>query len=165
MLWPWPPVIVRARPDARIRGPGIRPAATALATSMLAPPIPPRSRTVVTPASRFRFALFIALIAAKPALVSSFDSFSKSALPSNCRWTWTSIKPGCSVFPAPSISRAVFAPFGARVCAPTHSIPSVPKRTPWRLFTVRPSNTVTSATYVGSSITGIVSPAIWASPP
>ena len=73
MLWPWPPVTVRARPAARIRGPGTRPAATALATSMLAPPIPPRSRTVVTPASRFRFALSIALSAANPALVSSFD--------------------------------------------------------------------------------------------
>jgi hypothetical protein len=29
MLWPWPPVTVRARPAARIRGPGTRPAATA----------------------------------------------------------------------------------------------------------------------------------------
>lgn len=128
MLWPWPPVTVRARPAARIRGPGTRPAATALATSMLAPPIPPRSRTVVTPASRFRFALTTALTAAKPGVVSSLDSFSKSAMPSNWRWTCTSIRPGSSVLPAPATSRAAPASLGALACAPTQSIPSVPKK-------------------------------------
>ena len=115
MLWPWPPVTVSARPAARIRGPGTRPAATARATSMLAPPIPPRSRTVVTPASRFLLALTIAFSAANPGVVRSRASFSKSASPSNWRCTWTSIRPGIKVFPSPSTSRASRASFGGRV--------------------------------------------------
>ena len=49
-IWcPCPPVIVSARPAARILGPASRPRSTPRATWITESPRPPRSRTVVTP--------------------------------------------------------------------------------------------------------------------
>ena len=61
---PCPPVIVSAVPLATTLGPGIRPSAMALATSHTTDRNPPRSRTVVTPAARWRAALPTHLMAA-----------------------------------------------------------------------------------------------------
>ena len=61
---PWPPEIVRACPEGTTRGPAMRSSSMALATSQTTAPNPPRSRTVVTPASRCRRAFTVHLIAA-----------------------------------------------------------------------------------------------------
>src|SRR5439155_465591 len=58
---PWPPVMQTARPAQRTRGPGITPARTASRTASSAYSRPPRSRTVVTPASTVRRARTTAL--------------------------------------------------------------------------------------------------------
>ena len=58
------------------------------------------------------------------------------------------LTPGVSVRPAPSTVSAARASRGARACAPTHWIAPSATRTPARCRTVRPSNSVTPATYV-----------------
>ena len=83
-LCPCPPVIVSACPAARIRAPAMTPSSTAFATSHIDEPTPPRSRTVVTPCSRWRTALRVALIAAF-AGVRPAASPAKSPVPSNDR--------------------------------------------------------------------------------
>ena len=141
MLCPCPPVIVSARPAAITRGPGVRPSSIARPTSQTTASIPPRSRTVVTPACRCRSALRAALIAARAGVIP-LDSPSKSACPSKIRWTWQSINPGVRVLPSPSTSEAARATRGARACAPTHWIVPPATCTPCLVFRVRPSNTL-----------------------
>src|SRR4029079_10144406 len=96
---PWPPVWDRTDPDGRIRGPRPRPFSTAFAH---AGSRPPASRTVVKPSSR------------APSMYSATRrtwSISGSSpwspfWPMSAKWTWASVRPGMSVVPAPSISRA-----------------------------------------------------------
>ncbi len=145
-LWPWPPVIVSARPAARILGPAMRPRSTPSATWITESPRPPRSRTVVTPCSSVRAALRTALTVATASVVISRDSPAKSAPPSKHRCTWQSISPGVRVLPRPSISSASRAERGARACAPTHATRPSSTSTPARCLTVRPSNSVTFET-------------------
>ena len=83
---PWPPVMQTARPAQSSRGPAITPARTASRTAISAYSRPPRSRTVVTPASTVRRARTTALTT-----VAAYDSSvivrEGSASPERHRWT------------------------------------------------------------------------------
>ena len=99
-----PPVVPRAGPDARIRGPGISPLLMASRRATSTYPSDPASRTVVNPASRVFFAFIVPYIA--PCAGVSFSAArSPPSLSMEVRWVCASMKPGRSVCPDRSITR------------------------------------------------------------
>ena len=137
MLWPWPPVTVRARPAARIRGPGIEtgghgprhvdaraahPAEVAnRGHAGVEVPLGVDHRLQRREAGRREIPGLLLEVgdAVELEVDVDVDQSRHQGLP-------------CAV----DLSSAARASFGALECAPTHSIPSVPKRTPWRFLTV-----------------------------
>ena len=99
---PWPEVWLTKAPDGQMRGPGILPASMAALSSKIGPPA---SRTLVKPRSRVR-ADSVATVAASFSGLASGASRSAwdSAVKVLCQCT--SIRPGISVRPWPSITRA-----------------------------------------------------------
>src|SRR3989304_6190064 len=96
---PWPPVMQMPRRAARIRGPGTTPSPTARRTANSAYSRPPRSRTVVTPASTVSRAR-TAILTAVSVSGSSRSRVTGSGSPPRQRWKRALMSPGGSVRPA-----------------------------------------------------------------
>ena len=120
---PWPPVCDSALPEGKMRGPGTRPMAMACARPQSAPPA---SRTLVNP--RFNIASTMGnarMEVSEPGCRAFKPRLASEA--STC--TWQSIRPGITVLPATSITRA---PGTSRGVAETSMMRSFSIRTSWR---------------------------------
>ena len=115
----WPPVGPMARPEMNSRGPGIRPASTAVLMPQSAPPV---SRTVVNPRSIMPF-----MRSAARAVSSVRGTDSRLRILTSLRktWTWQSIRPGISVRLPQSTTSACAALMGLAdtsfMCSPSTS--------------------------------------------